>query len=123
MFHFNLFFVFQEENVASKLKETFNPIKKLLNETHPTSVVVTHIVSPFCFYCQEVDEEFVEFEQKMHKYYEGKLAKALKTPQVNQICVAKYREDKQWYRAVITSLNTEARTIRVFFVDYGNLIY
>ena len=35
------------------------------------------------------------------------------------MCVAKYSEDKQWYRAVVTALTGNQR-VRVLYVDYGN---
>ena len=44
----------------------------------------------------------------------------LKNPQIGQICVAKYSEDSAWYRATIEEINHDLKTVRVFFVDYGN---
>jgi len=83
-------------------------------------VVVTYISSPFCFYVQETLESYTDLEYKIQKYFSGKLAVPLKNPQVGQLCVAKYSEDSAWYRATIEEINHDLKTVRVFFVDYGN---
>ncbi|XP_019647103.1 PREDICTED: LOW QUALITY PROTEIN: uncharacterized protein LOC109487527 [Branchiostoma belcheri] len=37
-----------------------------------------------------------------------------------EIVIAKYSQDSQFYRARITSVNTETQEVWVFYVDYGN---
>jgi tudor domain-containing protein 1/4/6/7 len=84
-------------------------------------MTVTYISSPYYFYVQEVSNEFVEFEQTFQKFYTSHMnTLSVKHPKVGQICVAKYSEDQNWYRAIIKEVNRDLKTVRVFFVDYGN---
>lgn len=114
------FIFFLDESLNSKQNETFITYHKVLNDRKPTTVIVTHISSPFCFYVQENLDSYRDLELKMQKYYSSKLSVPLKNLQVGQICVAKYSEDNAWYRATITQINHEAKKFHVFFVDYGN---
>jgi tudor domain-containing protein 1/4/6/7 len=91
-----------------------------LNEKSSTSVIVTSIDSPFCFYIQEISEDLSQLEQKIQKYYMNNQIVSLGNPQVGMICVAKYNEDQAWYRATIKEIDHDQRIIKVFFVDYGN---
>lgn len=92
-------------------------------------IVVPFIMSPYCFYAQvlgEVFEEFVVFERSLQSYYEDVRLRSelvlLRKPQLGQMCVAKYAENNQWYRALIKEIldGQSQRHVRVFFVDYGN---
>ena len=100
-------------------KEAFQTTKKALNERIATSAIVPYIHSPYCFYIQEISDEFSEFEQKLQNYYQANRV-ALTQPAPGMACVAKYSEDQAWYRATIKAVNHETRLVRVFFVDYGN---
>lgn len=90
-------------------------------------MTVPFLVSPFCFYAQIIDDQytdFIEFEKIMQTYYENVRLRSelvlLKRPQVGQMCVAKYAENDQWYRALVKEISESQRTVRVFFIDYGN---
>ena len=68
--------------------------------------------------------EFLEFEKELQTYYDDVRLRSefvlLKKPQLGQMCVAKYAEDNQWYRALIKDISESQKHVRVFFVDYGN---
>ncbi|KAJ9579969.1 hypothetical protein L9F63_004352, partial [Diploptera punctata] len=38
----------------------------------------------------------------------------------NQLCIAQYHTDKKWYRGKVMQVNDD-RTVKVMFVDYGNV--
>lgn len=38
-----------------------------------------------------------------------------------QLCVAQFHVDQKWYRAKVISVNSEDSTVKVYFVDYGNV--
>lgn len=91
------------------------------------TITVPFLVSPYCFYAQIMDElytDFVEFEKMLQTYYENVRIRSelvlLKRPQLGQMCVAKYAENDQWYRALIKEISDFQKTVRVFFIDYGN---
>lgn len=92
------------------------------------NVTVPFIMSPYCFYVQLMDDnqfvEFLEFERTMQTYYEDIRLRSeivlLKKPQLGQMCVAKYAENDQWYRALIKEISDRQKHVRVFFIDYGN---
>lgn len=89
-------------------------------------LTITCIYSPFCFYSQLNNNlgEFSQFELSLQEFYENALKKSnivlLTKPQIGQICVAKYSEDEQWYRAIVKEVDHELNNVRVFFIDYGN---
>ena len=95
------------------------------NANEEVDIVVTFILSPHCFYAQlgaDLDT-FAAFEQEMHAFYASSSPEAeahLTRPTLGQMCMARFSEDNNWYRAVVTSLDDELATANVFFVDYGN---
>ena len=84
-----------------------------------TSANVTCIYSPYCFYIQEITDEFAEFEQNMQAYYQRNFF-PLTNPQIGMACMAKYSENQSWYRATIKEIDHAQKLMRVFFVDYGD---
>lgn len=90
-------------------------------------ITVPFLVSPYCFYAQIMDDlysDFLEFEKTLQAYYEDVRLKSeivlLKRPEMGQMCVAKYAENDQWYRAIIKEISESQKNVRVYFVDYGN---
>ncbi|XP_056385439.1 tudor domain-containing protein 1 isoform X2 [Hyla sarda] len=41
-------------------------------------------------------------------------------PDKGEVCVAKYHQDQQWYRALVYSVERTTRTAQVLYLDYGN---
>lgn len=81
-------------------------------------VRVTSCVSPDNFWCQVVSEssELPALVTQLTAY--GDEAMPLVTPTVGVLCVAKFTQDSQWYRAVVTDITDNEAT--VCFIDYGN---
>ena len=81
-------------------------------------VKVTSIVNPGEFWCQVTDsnDELFALVEELEKYYSS-TGSVLTGPSVGLPCCAKFEEDKQWYRAIITDVGT---SIKVRYVDYGN---
>ncbi|XP_067841369.1 tudor domain-containing protein 15 [Heptranchias perlo] len=83
-------------------------------------VYVTHVSSLAKFYCQLekntvfVDKLMTEVNLISKQMQEQKLdlGKTI-------MCLAKYFEDGQWYRAIARSVQSPAH-FKVFFIDYGN---
>lgn len=67
---------------------------------------------------------FREFESVMQTYYEDVRVRSplvlLTQPHLGQMCVAKYSDDNQWYRALVKDVGDDLKNVRVFFIDYGN---
>jgi hypothetical protein len=60
----------------------------------------------------------------MQTYYEDVRVRSplvlLTQPHLGQMCVAKYSDDNQWYRALVKDVADDLKNVRVFFIDYGN---
>ncbi|XP_072188446.1 tudor domain-containing protein 6 isoform X2 [Excalfactoria chinensis] len=81
-------------------------------------VVVTCAESPGYFWCQlKKCGEFVALMAEIQEYCESS-AHPHAWPQ--SVCLARYSEDKRWYRALVISEVTAAEEVEVMYVDYGN---
>ncbi|XP_067050162.1 tudor domain-containing protein 1-like isoform X2 [Acropora muricata] len=89
-------------------------------------VLVTHVVSPDEIYVQKLQgEEMLELQQIMEEM--GKLFKgrrhgsewSVPWPYKGLLCAARFTEDKIWYRALVTGVNSDD-TVNVVYVDFGN---
>ncbi len=86
------------------------------------TIYVSFSESPMKFWCQPVvsSDLFTNLVEELNEEYSGLSPAALlvNSPQVGQMCCAKYAEDESWYRARVMSV--EGENIEVYFVDYGN---
>lgn len=86
------------------------------------AICVSDVVSPELFYGQLATEgsalALQELTLELASVYSGDEDNACYTPQLNEICVAKF-EDGNWYRASVIQYNADM-TARMFFIDYGN---
>ena len=116
--------VHEDVQAINTEKITFKQSIKQLDSFNSTSVTVTSIYSPYCFYVQEASQDFQDFEAKLQNFYESKpstdVTWELIHPQIGQMCVAKFSEDQNWYRATVKEIDYDQNSICVFFVDYGN---
>ena len=94
-----------------------------LNVGEERKVLVSHIDNIHHFYCQTINEleNLEEYMEKVQVHYsemkDGDFS--LLNPETGMCCVAKYKEDDMWYRAVIEKIESrECCTVR--FIDYGN---
>ncbi|XP_078255440.1 tudor domain-containing protein 15-like [Rhinoraja longicauda] len=83
-------------------------------------VYVTHASSLSKFYCQ-LEKNTVVVDKLMTDV--NFISKQMQEQKLDlnktSLCLAKYFEDGQWYRALACSVQSPAH-VRVFFVDYGN---
>ncbi|XP_048791278.1 tudor domain-containing protein 6 [Lagopus muta] len=81
-------------------------------------VVVTCAESPGYFWCQlKKCGEFTALMAEIQEYCES-ASQPHAWPQ--SACLARYSEDKRWYRALIVSDVSPAGEVEVMYVDYGN---
>uniref|UniRef100_A0A4W3IGI4 Tudor domain containing 15 n=1 Tax=Callorhinchus milii TaxID=7868 RepID=A0A4W3IGI4_CALMI len=84
-------------------------------------VFVTHVVSLAKFYCQ-LDKNTAVLDKLMIKI--NNISKMMHGQNLDMdktsMCLAKYFEDGQWYRALVHSVKSPFH-LKVFFIDYGNM--
>ena len=83
------------------------------------SVYVSHVVSPYEFWCQHVEygDELDDLQQKIVGYVAEIGVFGLESPAVGSYCLALFDED--WYRARVEEV-CEENSLRLLFIDYGN---
>ena len=88
------------------------------------SVYVTCSVSPLDIYCQpaEPDPSFIELTEKIQKFCASEEALGVDTQSLksDDIILAQFSEDQDWYRARVASVSSEGDSANVLFLDYGN---
>ena len=93
----------------------YNPFQDRPNQ----DVFVSFVASAAQFYCQAL-KSFSQFNE-LTKQMKSHNFVSMTTPPLQEgvFCVAQYIEDRQWYRARITSVDSSS-VVHVLFVDYGN---
>ncbi|XP_014478410.1 PREDICTED: maternal protein tudor-like isoform X3 [Dinoponera quadriceps] len=88
-------------------------------ELDPHSAFVCHIAnSPSEFWVQE-EKSVADLEVMTDRFMVADMFPRIDFPTEGLLCVAKYPDDSQWYRARVLSHSDNDGT-RVIFVDYGN---
>ena len=84
-------------------------------------VYLSHIDSPTSFYCQplELTGELDTMMTKLASTMAESQPEPVQSAVVGQICLARFHEDGEWYRAMVNSVTSDEE-IQVTFVDYGN---
>ncbi len=114
--------VAQQASVPQAVTQPPSPERFGVNAT--LTVEISNIEGPHRFWCQKAEklEALEDLLYKLEAKY-SKDATSDKLPdsafQVGSACVAKYSEDKMWYRSVITDL-CGTNDAKVYFIDYGN---
>ncbi|XP_063978120.1 maternal protein tudor-like isoform X2 [Diachasmimorpha longicaudata] len=107
-----------EEKLAIKVhgvEEIFDEI--VHRELDPRSAFVSHINSPSEFWVQE--EKFVaDLETIADRFVVADMFGRIEEMQEGSLCVAKFPEDQNWYRARIISHGDTGTN--VIYIDYGN---
>ncbi|XP_012278471.1 maternal protein tudor isoform X2 [Orussus abietinus] len=84
----------------------------------PRSAFICHIESPLEFWVQE--EKFVsDLEVMADRFLVAEMLPKLEKVEEGILCVAKFPEDEQWYRAKVVSHCSDSGT-EVLYIDYGN---
>ncbi|XP_033738269.1 uncharacterized protein LOC117325879 [Pecten maximus] len=95
--------------------------QKLVADTS-CQVFVVYTNSPGEFWCQLADKasELQSMMDQMNEHYNSlsPTKSSIDQPEIGMPCVAKYSEDKRWYRAEISSFDD--KKLEVQFIDYGN---
>ncbi|XP_015114623.1 maternal protein tudor isoform X2 [Diachasma alloeum] len=116
-----------DENIGDKLVEEKLAIKVhgvedifdeiVHRELDPRSAFVSHINSPSEFWVQE--EKFVaDLETIADRFVVADMFGRIEEVQEGALCVAKFPEDQNWYRARIISHGDTGTN--VIYIDYGN---
>ncbi|XP_053928214.1 tudor domain-containing protein 1 [Cuculus canorus] len=109
-----------EEDTANK--KIFKWSKLTLKQT--VDVVVCTVYSPGEFYCQMVPNDNELFalnslNKSLSEYCQNTPPNIFK-PKHGETCCAFFPDDGNWYRALVRNM-TSSGTVKVFFVDYGNV--
>lgn len=107
----------EEQPIAEK--ERMEPTERVVAQK---KIVITEMTSELHFYGQ-----FVENGPKLEKLMiqlraELEARPAVPgsyTPKVNDICVAQFSMDEEWYRAKVLNVKSNGQ-VTVLFIDYGN---
>ncbi|XP_012059363.1 PREDICTED: maternal protein tudor-like [Atta cephalotes] len=95
-------------------QELVNEIVDL--ELDPHSAFVCHINSPSEFWVQE-EKSVADLEVMADRFMVADMFPKIEERKEGLLCVAKYPEDEQWYRARIVSHDNGTQVI---YIDYGN---
>ncbi|XP_061478334.1 tudor domain-containing protein 6 [Rhineura floridana] len=82
-------------------------------------VVVSYAESPSLFWCQ-LAKSSQDLKALMAKIQDYCTHSAQPYDWPNPVCLAKYSEDKKWYRALLISKVHYTEEVEVAYVDYGN---
>ncbi|XP_053377529.1 uncharacterized protein LOC123530424 isoform X4 [Mercenaria mercenaria] len=91
-----------------------------------TPIIVSEVVSPWCFFVQKNGPQLSQLMEQICIYMaQGGLQKqALLEPEIGTLCLAKYTKDSSFYRAYVTqiyrAIQTHNSEVDVLYVDYGN---
>ncbi|KYN07032.1 Maternal protein tudor [Cyphomyrmex costatus] len=111
-----------ETLVEEKHAIIINTEQELVNEIvdlelDPHSAFVCHINSPNEFWVQE-EKSVADLEVMADRFMVADMFSKIEERKEGLLCVAKYPEDEQWYRARIVSYDDNGT--QVIYIDYGN---
>lgn len=111
-----------ETLVEEKHAIIINTEQELVNEIvdlelDPHSAFVCHINSPNEFWVQE-EKSVADLEVMADRFIVADMFPKIEERKEGLLCVAKYPEDEQWYRARIVSHDDNGT--QVIYIDYGN---
>lgn len=110
-----------EEPEVEEVKEEEKEEKNVERKVNHEKVVVTEVTPELHFFAQHTDQgtKLETFTTKLRKELQASppLSGAY-TPKRNDLCVAKFSEDNEWYRARIEKV--QGQNVTVLYVDYGN---
>ncbi|XP_014611434.1 PREDICTED: maternal protein tudor isoform X1 [Polistes canadensis] len=107
-----------EEHHAVRIYAEQDLIDEIVElELDPHSAFVSHIDSPSEFWVQE-EKSIADLEVMSDRFMVADMFPKVDEITENLLCVAKYPEDEQWYRARVISHNNGET--EVLYIDYGN---
>ncbi|XP_047349819.1 maternal protein tudor-like isoform X3 [Vespa velutina] len=107
-----------EEHHAVRIYAEQDLIDEIVElELDPHSAFVSHINSPSEFWVQE-EKSIADLEVMSDRFMVADMFPKVDEIKENLLCVAKFPEDEQWYRARVISHNNGET--KVIYIDYGN---
>lgn len=107
-----------EEKHAIIINTEQEPVDEIVDlELDPHSAFVCHVNSPNEFWVQE-EKSVADLEVMADRFMVADMFPKIDDMKEGLLCVAKYPEDEQWYRARVVS-HDESGT-QVIYIDYGN---
>lgn len=107
-----------EEKHAIIINTEQEPVDEIVDlELDPHSAFVCHVNSPSEFWVQE-EKSVADLEVMADRFMVADMFPKIDDMKEGLLCVAKYPEDEQWYRARVVS-HDESGT-QVLYIDYGN---
>ena len=105
--------------MSAKSQQSFTPLNFTVGSR--VDVYLSHIDSPSSFYCQplELAGELDTMMTKLVTAVAESHPEPVQSVVVGQICLARFSEDEEWYRAMVNSVTSDEQVL-VTFVDYGN---
>ncbi|XP_011690886.1 PREDICTED: maternal protein tudor isoform X2 [Wasmannia auropunctata] len=107
-----------EEKHAIIINIEQEPVDEIVDlELDPHSAFVCHINSPSEFWVQE-EKSVADLEVMADRFMVADMFPKIDDINEGLLCVAKYPEDEQWYRARVVSHDENGT--QVIYIDYGN---
>lgn len=107
-----------EEKHAIIINTEQEPVDEIVDlELDPHSAFVCHINSPSEFWVQE-EKSVADLEVMADRFMVADMFPKIDDIKEGLLCVAKYPEDDQWYRAHVVSHDENGT--QVIYIDYGN---
>lgn len=108
-----------EEKHAIMINTEQEPVDEIIDlELDPHSAFVCHINSPSEFWVQE-EKSVADLEVMADRFIVADMFPKIDDLKEGLLCVAKYPDDEQWYRARVISHDNNGNT-QVIYIDYGN---
>ncbi|CAL1676055.1 unnamed protein product [Lasius platythorax] len=108
-----------EEKHAIIINTEQEPVDEIVDlELDPHSAFVCHVNSPSEFWVQE-EKSVADLEVMADRFIVADMFPKIDDMKEGLLCVAKYPEDEQWYRARVISHDNNGDT-QVIYIDYGN---
>ncbi|KAL6267474.1 hypothetical protein P5V15_000550 [Pogonomyrmex californicus] len=107
-----------EEKHAIIINTEQEPVDEIVDlELDPHSAFVCHVNSPSEFWVQE-EKSVADLEVMADRFMVADMFPKIDDIKEGLLCVAKYPEDEQWYRARVVSHDENGT--QVIYIDYGN---
>lgn len=108
-----------EEKYAIMINTEQEPVDEIVDlELDPHSAFVCHVNSPSEFWVQE-EKSVADLEVMADRFIVADMFSKIDDVKEGLLCVAKYPDDEQWYRARVISHDNNGNT-QVIYIDYGN---
>uniref|UniRef100_H3AU05 Tudor domain containing 1 n=1 Tax=Latimeria chalumnae TaxID=7897 RepID=H3AU05_LATCH len=114
-----------KEDLHIKKKVNLSHFKNLgLTKGMQIQVAVTDFKNPSHFFVQIHTEKTIDYLSKitlaMTDSYADVNCHMEYIPETGEVCVAKYTQDQNWYRALVQAVDQAQKKASILYIDYGN---